>query len=306
MEMECRESSIFSFNNTKEVLPYIGVYIFIIIVFNFSGNTLLIWALKKTGQTKTISSQFIIIMSISDLIINTNYLIIIILSFVPRENRPICWIYLLCQFFMTTCNIFSFHMIALIALDRYLHMKYLQRYLFVVTKKRRNVLTVACIMYAIAVNFILYLPLPYNVSYISQSVFIFMATPVAFSIFILYHKAMKALRTKGSQLTRRVIAQTRTLSKAAMRITICVLVLTLPPIIIQVLGLINQHHKITRSTLLEIVKLFSYATYNSIAFWSSYIFISLNTPIRMLLRRFANRCSCQWKTSAIGSIEKDT
>ena len=303
--MECRESSIVSFTITKHVLPHVGVFIFIILVFNFSGNTLLIWALKKTGQTKTISSQFIIIMSISDLIISTNSLIIVIINLIPQKNSSICWIYILFQFLMTTSNMFSYHMIALIALDRYLHMRYLQRYPFVVTKKRGYFITVACIMSAIAVNVILYLPLPYNVPYISQSVYIFISFPVTCSIFILYHKAMKALRTKASQLTRRVIAETRTLSKAAMRITICVLVLTLPPIIIQILELINKHHKFIASNLLENLKLFSYITFISNAFWSSYIFISLNTPIRLLLRRFASGCPCQWKISAIGSMDKD-
>ena len=305
IEMDCRNSSLLSFIITTEILPYVGAYNVIIIAFNISGNMLLILALKKTGQTKTISSQFIIIMSISDLVMNTTQSILMIITFISRKNRAICWIRLSCQFLMTTFNAFSLTMIALIALDRYLHMRYLQRYTFVVTKKRGYFLAVGCFVFATTLNIIFSLPLPYNVPNISEPVYTFSLFPIACSIFILYNRAMKALRMKASQLTRSVITTTRTLSKAAMRITLCVVVLTLPMIIIQMLELVNKHNKFIRSSSLGNVKLVAQITYTSIAFWSSYIFISLNTPIRMLLRRFA-RYSCKRNTSTIGSTDKRT
>ena len=287
--MECRESSIFSFNITTESYPYIRAYIIIVTVFNVSGNAILIWALKKTGQTKTISVQFIIIMSIFDLVTSAVNLIILIITSIPQRSKANCWTTLLCQFFLSTFSAYSFIMVALIALDRYLHMRYLERYPSVVTKKRGYCLAVATFVYALTVNVIYTLPLPYNVPYISQSVHIFSTSPIIVSIFVLYYKAMRTVRTKASRLTRSVIAQTRSLSKAAKRITICVLVLTLPVITIQSLELVNKHCKFSSLTVLGNLKIFAYVTYSSIAFWSSYIFISQNRPIRFRLSRLV-RC----------------
>lgn len=302
-EMECRGSSVFSFNIAEESFLYIRAYIVIIIIFNISGNAILIWALKKTGQTRTISFQFIIIMSISDLVSSIANSIILIITSISQQNKTICWIRLLCQFLLSTCVAYSFIMVALVALDRYLHMRYLERYPSVVTKKRGYCLAIASFVYASTVHVIYSLPLSYNVPYISQSVYIFSTSPIIFSIFVLYYKAMRAMRTKASQLNRSVIAQTRTLSKAAKRITVCVLVLTLPTITIQSIELVNKHFNFSSLSVLGSAKIFAYITYSSIAFWSSYIFMLQNRPIRLLLRRLVRyHLSCE--ATKIGSTDK--
>ena len=302
--MECREASIFLFNITRDTLPYIYGYIIIIDVFNISGNAILIWALKKTRQTKTISFQFIIIMSISDLALSIANLMILIIPSIPQQNRASCWTTVICQFFLSTCSVYSFIMVALIALDRYLHMRYLERYPSILTKKRGYCLAIASFVYALTMNVAYYLPLSYNIPYISQAVHIILSSFTVSSTFILYYKAMRAIRTKASQLTRSVINRTRSLSTAAKRITLCFLVLILPTFIIQVIEVINKHHKFITSTTLENAKLLSYVTFSSNAFWSSFIFISLNTPIRMLLRQLARRFF-QSMTSPIAPTNKD-
>ena len=285
--MNCTQSRTLSFNVTRDIFPYISGYIIIIGVFNISGNAILIWALKKTRQTKTISFQIIIIMSISDLAMSAGILLMLILPYIPQQNMARCWVTVLCQILLSTFSLYSFIMVALIALDRYLHMRYLERYPSILTKKRGYCLAIASFVYALTVNLIYNLPLPYNISYFSQSVTVFMVSLIVISVFVLYYKAIRAIRTKASQLTRSVIDQTRSLSKAAKRITFCYLILTLPLIIIYVLELINEHHQLIRSTALNSAKVIASVTFSSNAFWSSFIFISLNTRIRMLLRQLA-------------------
>ena len=302
--MKCGTLLIFSLDITTAVVPYLYTYILIVGVTNIIGNAFLIWALKKTGQTKTISCQLIIMMSISDLISSANNLILLIIT-TFRQYETRCWFRLFSQCLQRTCNGFSFILIALIALDRYLHMRYLERYPSVVTKKRAYIMAIALCLLLSVINIIFVLPFPYNISDVSNAVYLFSTFPIIFSVFIMYYRAMKAIRTKASQLTRSVITTTRTLSKAAKRITLCVVVLTLPMIITQMLELANRQHKFIRYTSLDNIRLFAYISFTSIAFWSSYIFISLNTPIRMLLRRFA-RYSCKRNTSTIGSTDKRT
>ena len=285
--MNSTKSRILSFNVTRDIFPYICGYIIIIGVFNISGNAILIWALKKTRQTKTISIQFVIIMSISDLAISTITLILLIIPYIPQQNMARYWVTLLCQVLLSTFSLYSFTMVVLIALDRYLHMRYLERYPSILTKKRGYCLAIASFVYALTVNVIYNLPLSNNISYFFQSVTIFMVSLIVISIIVLYYKAIRAIRTKASQLTQRVITQTRSLSKAAKRITFCYLILTLPLIIIYVLELIYEHHKLIRLASLKRAKLVASITFSSNAFWSSFFFISLNTPIRMLLRELA-------------------
>ena len=302
--MECREKVIFIFNITRDILPYIYGYIIIIDVFNISGNAILIWALKKTRQTKTISFQLIIIMSISDLAMSTASLLILLIPLIHHQNKSRCWAALLCQIFIKTFSQYSFMVVTLIALDRYLHMRYLERYPSVVTKKRGYCLAIASFVYAVIANIIYTLPLPNNISYIFESFTIFVGSLIGISVFVLYYKAIRAIRTKASQLTRSVITQTRSLSTAAKRITLCFFILTMPWVILSVLEVINKHHKFTTSTTLDNAKLFSNVTFSSNAFWSSFIFISLNTRIRMLLRQLARRLF-QSMTSPIAPINKD-
>ena len=285
--MNCTQSRTLSFNVTRDIFPYISGYIIIIGVFNISGNAILIWALKKTRQTNTISFQIIIIMSITDLAMSAGTILMLIIPYIPQQNNSRCWVTVLCQILLSTFSLYSFIMVALIALDRYLHMRYLERYPSILTKKRGYCLAVASFVYALTVNLIHGLPLPYNISYFSQSVTVFMVSFIVISVFVLYYKAIRAIRTKASQLTRSVIDQTRSLSKAAKRITFCYLILTLPLIIIYVLELINEHHQLIRTTALKSAKVIASVTFSSNAFWSSFIFISLNTRIRMLLRQLA-------------------
>ena len=120
-------------HDTPQVfITLIRVHNVLIGLLNITGNAILIWGLCRTGQTKTISFHFIVIMSISDLTIGTSSLIFITML-LTESYEAYCWTKLAIQFLFTTLHYFSSFMVILVALDRYLHMRYLERYSIMLT-----------------------------------------------------------------------------------------------------------------------------------------------------------------------------
>ena len=291
-------------NITEQAAPYIRVYIVVITAFNVTGCVLLLWALKKTRQTKTISFQFIIMISISDLTSSISNVIFLTLM-TWREYNQICWVRTFVQLLLGTLNIFSFIMVALIALDRYLHMRYLQRYPIIVTKTRGHLLAVAAFMFSSIANGILVLPLPKSKLVIIQTLYLILICPALLSIMILYYSAMRILRMKAGQLTRNNITQTRALSKSAKKITSCIAALTLLLTVTQAIEMANEHYGFTSPTLIDNIKWATYITYLLNVFCSSFIFMSQNRPIKTLLARTC-RCSSTNTSSAIKPVNVQT
>ena len=297
--MPCTKVSIFAFDPTANLLPYLTAYTILTAVFNTTGSSLLLWVLKKTGQTSTISFQFIIMMSISDLIGSISNATILTLITWKKYNMS-CWVSSSVRFLLGTLNTFSFFMIVLIALDRYLHMKYLERYHSIFTKRRGHLVAAGAFFIASIINGILLLPLPKRENAIMRMLYVISLCPFLLCIFILYRGAMRALTEKSSQLTSRIITQTRTLSKTAKMVTICITGLTIPFLSIQAIELADGRKRLMSSTLINNMKPFAYVTYTFNVFCNSIIFMSQNRPIRMLIKR---RCPQIRRRSLIRPIE---
>ena len=266
-------------------MPYLLAYF--IVVFNITCSLLLLWALKKTGQTNTISLQFVIMMSISDLIVSISNAVALPLMTLKGygTNCWMSWERSLVQLFLGTCNTFSFFMIILIALDRYLHMKYLERYPSIVTKKRGYLVAVAAFFIASTVQGVLILPISESEIATIQAIYVVSVCPPLLSIFLLYRGAMRALKAKSNHLTQSIIIQTRSLSNAAKWITICITALTVPLFTMQAIEVTDEDKRLMNSSTINSMKFFAYITYTFNAFCSSIIFMSQNRPIRILLKR---------------------
>ena len=237
-------------------------------------------------------------MSISDLMCGVGGLVL--LTFIPWNYYVMdCLLHLSTQCFLVICNLFSFSVVVLIALDRYLHMRYLERYSIVFTKKRGYLLSLTSFIFALVIPLTLTLPVPSHIYYILRSIVAFATVIILFSIFMLYYCAMRELRRKADLISRSIITQSRTLSRAAKRITICIIFLTIPLAIILILGEFNRSHRFLDESVILICTWFAYVTYLINPFCSSYIFMSQNRPIRQLLRRvYTYHCNCM--RSAIG------
>ena len=285
--MACGTLLIFSVSITV----YLSAYILLIGVLNVTGNVLLLWAIKKTQQTKTISCHFIGMMSVSDVAVSSMNIILLIATRF-QEHEMSCSFRLFSLFFLNIGNGYSMLMLAFIALDRYLHMRYLARYPSIVTKKRGHFLAMASLLLLSVINAIFVFPLSNNVLKVFQIIYLLASAPIVFTIFVLYYSAMKAIRKKASQVAMDVITRTKTLFKAAKMITICIIGLIMPMLAMQMLQLANNHYNFATSSLLDNWKIFAYTTFTANAFCSSVIFMYLNRPIRLLLKNSIRRFFC--------------
>ena len=282
--MECRTFFPLLAQHSGVTLTIVRVYKAIISLLNITGNAILIWGLNKTGQTDTISLKFVRLKSICDSISGMSSLVL--MTMLPwKYYIRYCWLAQSMQFILGVCNLFSFSLTGLVALDRYLHVRYLQRYPFVFTKKRGLIATIASFCYALSVNAITILPLSPTVSLITRTIYSFFIVPLVLAIFLLYYRAMKELRIRANQLSRSIITQNKALTKTAKRITICIIVLTLPLATLNILQVLDKHHTFIDSSVLHICKWFAFITFLLNAFCSSSIFLSQNRPIQQLLRR---------------------
>ena len=105
---------------------------------------------------------------------------------------------------------------------------------------------------------------------------------------MLYYHAMRELQRKASQLSRSIVSENRALGKAAKRITLCFIVLTVPLNIISLLGKLNRTERFANQLVLNICQWFAYVTFLANGFFSSLIFMLQNRPIRQYLRRVIN------------------
>ena len=270
---------------TSIFLPLIQTYIVAINILNVMGNALLIWALRRTKQTKTISFQFIMIMSFSDLA--NGVLCLPFLTLVLYDDyQKYCWLTLSIQTILSSCNYFSFLMIFLIALDRYLHMKYLEKYSSKFTKRRGHLLIAVSFVLSLAISTLF--SLPFSSFTYNLLVAVYFAIWMAFlmSVIILYHKALSTLRRKAHLVTSSVINKDRALGKAAKRTSMCIIILAGPITIFHIIDGVNVQLSIIDPSVIAVCIWFSYISFLGNGFCSSFIFISQNTPIRKFLKKF--------------------
>ena len=280
----CLEHLEVIFNIRSVLLPWIQAYNIFIGILNITGNAILIWALRRTGQTKTISFQFITIMSLSDLSIGTIGIVCLTLI-LTEQYREYCWLRLATLAALNTFIYFSAFMVFLIALDRYLHMKYLERYSSKFTKKRGYLLVIISFLSAFLIGLNYIRPYSQKAYNIFQLMIILMAILYLISVILLYRRALHILRVKGHQVTRSIISQNRALGKAAKRVSICFTILIGTIIFYHILDSINKRVATIDSDILITYFWFAYITFLGNGFCSSIIFISHNIKIQKLLKR---------------------
>ena len=245
------------------------------------GNAMLIWTLHRTGQMKTASLQLITLMSVSDLCSG-----IVCLSISPSLlDSYSCWLTLGTQLILFTSNSFSILMLVLVALDRYLHMKYLERYPVVVTKKKGYSMILIAFLSSLSAGIMFILPMNPNLFRIFESVGLASTIVPLTSVLVLYHHALRALRRNSQQATRSIISQNRSLGKAAKRISICILILSAPIIILYIIDHANRSLNFLSPSVVNVCIWVAYVTFLINGFCSSVIFISQNIPIRRYLGR---------------------
>ena len=264
----------------------IQIYNILIGVLNISGNATLIWALRRTRQIKSLSFQMVIIMSSMDLAIGIQSLVFLPLMF-DEQYQSFCWQKLTIQFLLLTCNYVSVFMLLLIALDRYLHMKYLVRYSLIVTKKRGYYAIFVSAFLAISISAFSNLQISSISRMIIRSVYETIMLILLASVILIYYAALRAIRRKAHQLTGNIINRNKTLGRAAKRISICILILSAPVTIFLILNEAACFEELMDPSIVYSCIWIGYITFLGNGFCSSIIFISQNRPIKRMLRRVA-------------------
>ena len=263
-----------------------------IALFNIFGNSFLIYALKKTGQITNMSLQLIVLMSVSDCI---NGIIGLSLTNIIlwKEHNPLCNIRVATQFTHNLFLSFSFTTVLLIAIDRFLHIKYQQRYPIIATKRRGTILLLFVIFCEALVAFVSSMPFLDHGGKIGQLVYITGATSIIISVAILYYKTFKIINRRVLSMNTPVMKNTFTHNKrimnAALSISMCMIFTLTPYIIVGILSEISMRSQGKVSKELLTFKWFTYLVSLANGVCSCIIFIAQSRPVKRLLKDMINQ-----------------
>lgn len=187
----------------KELIPFLTMNAMIAIS-NVTINSLLIFAIKKLKKYKTISYKFIICLSISDISVGILQLVYIILrSLMKFYDTAMVNTMELCMetlFYLPTP--FSGVMILIIAVDRYIHMKYLLKYNEIMTKRRARMIVCMNIIFQCITAVSLLLSSLKGYYSIQQPVLVVGYILIMTAIVVLYFGAYRSIkrRTRNSSI----------------------------------------------------------------------------------------------------------
>ena len=262
---------------------------------NMAGNAFLVYALKKTGQTGRISIKLIAFMSMSDFmtgVIGMSWLTLLLWG----EFQENCLLMEVIQMSTNVTCIFSILMVGAIALDRYFHMSYLERYPLIMNNKRGYGMTLVCLLSTcilVIVEFVVLRFAGYGIL-VLQFTLLCIWIPVFGSIALVYYKAYKSLRLRASsQMTvvvRDALHESRKFAKIAKLILISLAVLTTPMLICLSLRFINHLGDFIDTLLLDILFWVALLLHTANGFTSCIIFMFYNTMVKQLLKYIIKGC----------------
>ena len=271
------------------ILYFIRILNFIVWPLNIVGNACLIYALRKTGQTHTVSFKFIIIMSIADL--SCGLVGLFLISFLLWERfQDNIYLQVGAQWIVNFQGSFSTFMIALIALDRYLHLTYLTRYSTIMNMKRGYCIVLNALFFCTSMAAV-HLVLFYHqreAALILQLISAFSGISVLGSVLIFYYKAYRNLQLKAanhtSQIARSILNESKKLSKTAKVVAISAILLTMPRLLSLMFDVIKWYDAFIDQITLNIIIWFGLLIFSVNGFSSSAIFIMYNRQVKQLLK----------------------
>ncbi|XP_065058509.1 neuropeptide Y receptor type 2-like [Rhopilema esculentum] len=137
---------------TEEHFLVVTVVNCIVALSNIVTNSFLIHALKRTGQLRTLSNKLIVCLSLSDCAIGLILQPCIGLLLIKAYYEDVsCNLEIKIQAFGFGLCHFSGVMLAIIALDRYIHIKFANRYSSIMTSYRAAVLVAGNVVLAVVV-----------------------------------------------------------------------------------------------------------------------------------------------------------
>ena len=274
-------------NFSRQALWTLRTINFIISLLNIFGNSLLIYSLMKTDQTTTISLQLIVLMSVSDALTG-----IVALSFTNillwKKFDSNCYLKVATQFLHRLIKGISYGTVLLIALDRYLHIKYLQRYPLIMSKRRMCYLICFLVFFSLLNAFLSSMPFIHYTK-VFKTVITFLIVLGMITLFVLYYKTMRTINRRVSSMDSAVmqstITQSKTLVNVALSISICILVLLTPYIIGEIILEVRSSYEAQNRTELSIFKWSTYLATHTSGVCNCIIFVLYNRPVKRFIIR---------------------
>eukprot|EP00794_Sanderia_malayensis_P008102 gene8102-8970_t len=129
----------------------IAVLNFIMIPCTLATNIALLYSLSKTRQLGSVVNNLFMCLCVSDCCIATIVQSLIAVLFTVYRHEHACYVEMSAQFLTFLFGHFSGFVIVVIGIDRYIHMKYLQKYDSIVTKRRAVLTLILCGFAALAI-----------------------------------------------------------------------------------------------------------------------------------------------------------
>ena len=128
------------------IMPGLIIF-FVVAVANIVTNSLLIYLMQKIRRIGEVTHVFILCLCISDICVGFNQILCVILRvFMDNIDRDVThWLALVSFFVSYLFEPLSAHLLILVAMDRYIHLRYLTRYSIIMTKRRAKTLTKVCV-----------------------------------------------------------------------------------------------------------------------------------------------------------------
>lgn len=164
--------------------------------FTIIANSMLIYALYKTGQLNTTSNKFILMMSISDMLIGLIGQPMIIIMMAIKEIFRNCTLERCLEYLVFLLANFSWFMLLLISVDRYFQVTKLNRYSEYMNPYRMKVAIIVSVLAANALAVVLLLTPSFTLQVILNIANILMMTFVA----SLYAYMMRRLKEHDKNL----------------------------------------------------------------------------------------------------------
>ena len=196
---------------------------------------------------------------------------------------------------MSLTSSFSTLMIFLIALDRYFHMRYLERYRTMMTKKRGYSMVIGCFCVAVTNTIAKYLLPIFGEKAIAIPRFVSSLSwlPLFATIAFLYYKAYRSIQLKASlqnnQITKSAFLEGKKFAKTGTLVIISTGLLTTPIIAFCVFYFLNYHQQFIKAASMDIFLWFAILIFYANAFCSSIIFIMQNRNAKRFLKGVLKR-----------------
>ena len=253
-----------------------------IALFNIFGNSFLIYALKKTGQITNMSLQLIVLMSVSDCIGGIAALSLTNILLWKTFNS-LCYLRSLTQFINHVFIGYSFTAVLLIAIDRFLHIKYLERYPIIMTKRRGRIALLLLFILHILVAFFSSAQFLKDYTTIGSMTYLSGATLTIIAVIVLYYKTIRKINCRILSI-RNTVSHTKALMNVALSISICMVLFLAPYIIAGIILEVNKRSNTNISKQMAVLIWFFYIASLTNGVCSCIIFIVQNRQIKRLIK----------------------